>query len=296
LGVKGGRSIHEMRGSLDDTFLNGDTANGLKFGIMSILASPRVALPVSNVKGFREINRDYDISKASIRTIVDHSANLYWEKDNYIRIKNRPYLSLFVARNRLPSQSDDLTKIEAFEYLKEYSNSRYGINPYVVAATQSPELAPQFIKNGADAISSYALLPDFGESALPIQDYKTLLDKRSKDWDVLGASVAGSAYVPPVVVGWDASPRGINDVALSEVKGIYPFTPIVQGADSDQFNRMLNMQYDYLSRNVPEDERYVPITAWNEVTEGAALLPRVNRNGEIDRSLLDVIKNFKSAL
>ncbi len=292
LGIKNGKRYHEMGGVLDNTWLRSQSSRALRFGTMAILASPRIALPVSNVDGYREASRDYDISRATIRAIVDHAAGTYWEKENHMTVKNRPYISMFIALNRLPAYDDDLTVYETFEYLKEYSVKSYGIDPYLLAVAQGADQAVPAAAHGADAVSSYALLPDFSKNAAPVQGHSLLLEQRIEDWHAI-SNVLNVPYVPPAVVGWDASPRGVNGVSLNEVAGIYPFTPIVEGSTSSLFDKMLAAQDSFTQKHVPADERYIPINAWNEITEGSALLPRISEDGTMDTNFLDIIKMYK---
>lgn len=142
-------------------------------------------------------------------------------------------------------------------------------------------------------MSGYALLPDFDRSAPHVQDYHTLLESRISDWPRT-ASELSKPYVPPAVVGWDASPRGANGHTLEEVAGIYPFTPIVEGSSSELFSKMLEEQHAFIQKNVPQDEQYIPITAWNEIAEGTSLLPKVCKDETLDNSFLEAVKKFKS--
>jgi len=142
-------------------------------------------------------------------------------------------------------------------------------------------------------MTGYAFLPDFGKPPY-VQDHSQLMEKRAAEWADIQAAIGSSPYVPPVVTGWDASPRGANGVKLDDVEGMYPFTPVVEGSSPELLSEMIDRQRTFVMQNVPEGERYTPITAWNEVTEGASLLPRVvDSQGGMDMSYLDVIRCSK---
>ena len=295
LGQKNGKVVHEMGGVVDDAFLGSGASQVIKFAIMSVLGSPRVALPVPKTKGFEESGRYYDPTKGTARTIIDKCAQDYWNRDNYIRIgdKQQPYLSVFTSDMRTAGAAEEgaLTLPDSIEYMKEYSSQEYGIEPYIVGVCLKAQHAIPLFERGADAMTGYAFLPNFGAAADPVQQYDSLLQQRMDDW-VRIATQLDKPYVPPVVVGWDASPRGISGSRIEDVSGVYPFTPIVEGSTSDLFDKMLRAQHDFVQARVPESERYTPITAWNEITEGAALLPKVNQDGTLDSGYLDMLREF----
>jgi hypothetical protein len=291
LGQKQGKKVYEMGSVLDDAFLGTSASNGMEFALMSVLGSPRVVLPVPKTKGFEEKGRYYDPTKGTVEEIIDHSARNYWDRDNYIRIGDRPYLSVFTSDMRTANgeDSDALSLPDTIEYMKEYSVRAYGIEPYIAGVCLKAKHAKPLFERGADAMTGYAFLPNFGADSEPVQDYASLLRERMADWDAITQQI-DKPYVPPVVVGWDASPRGINGSRIEDVSGTYPFTPIVEGSNSERFSDMLRAQRAFVASNVPEEERYTPITAWNEVTEGAALLPKVDENGALDKSYLDAVR------
>ena len=179
----------------------------------------------------------------------------------------------------------------AEKYMKEYADKTYGINPYLVAVSQGADQAEPLIKKGADAVTSYALLPDFSAKATPIQDYAMMVDRSEGEWQNMHTRL-DVPYVPTVVVGWDATARTSNDIAFENGVGMYPFTPIIHGGTRALFGEMLRRQYAYLKANVPVSEQYIPVNAWNEITEGSSLLPRIRSDGTVDSGLLEEIKAF----
>lgn len=290
MGAKRGKPTNEMGHIIDDSFLGDRVSNGLHFGVMSIFAGPRAVLPLPTVQ-YRERKRVYDISRQSVEIIVDKAAQEYWTHDEYIQINNRPYHSVFVPLHRTKSRRDDLHIYETLEYMKEYADKTYGISPYLVAVSQGADQAEPLVRRGADAVTSYALLPDFSANATPLQDYATMVNRSTDEWQTMRTRL-NVPYVPPAVAGWDATARTSNDIAFEEGVGTYPFTPIVQGATRTLFGDMLRRQYAYLEANVPASERYIPINAWNEITEGSSLLPRIMSDGTVDSGFLEELKDF----
>ena len=118
--------------------------------------------------------------------------------------------------------------------------------------------------------------------------------KRVEEWDTIQEQI-DKPYIPPVVVGWDASPRGSIPEGrhFRDVQGMYPFTPIVTDSNAIDFGDMLCQQKRFIMNNTPQEERYTPITAWNEITEGAALLPKILPDGSVDDSYLAKIRELR---
>jgi hypothetical protein len=291
IGQKNGNDTQEMD-VLDEPFVRELALHGLEFATMTVLASPRAVLPVPrSATGFMEADRNYDPTRGTVRAIIDTCARRYWPQDNHIRLLGRPYISVFTSDIRAATAQDKgaLTLPDTIEYMKEYSNQEYGEDPYVVGVCLKADHAKPLFERGADAMTGYAFLSDFRDGT-PIQQYDDLLRRRITDWHTIASEIA-KPYVPPAVVGWDASPRGVNGVDLSDVSGVYPFTPIVEGSSSELFRKMLVEQRDFVGTHVPEGEGYTIITAWNEVTEGGALLPKVKPDGSVDDSYLAAMRS-----
>lgn len=296
IGQKANKPIHEMKAVLDTAFLGQEASRKLSFATMAILGSPRVVLPVPAEKGYEEMDRYYDFSKGTVEEIIDHNVRTYWSQENYFRIKGRPYLSIF-SHDRRQGREGERSVPEMVEYMKEYSLRRYSIEPYIAGVCLRADAAVPLLAHGADAMTGYAFLCDFENmESEPVQDYSDLLDQRVDDWETIQKDIGDKPYVPPVVVGWDASPRGAHNVRLDDVRGMYPFCPIVENGSPELFEKMLNLQADFVQKHVPEDERYQIITAWNEITEGAALLPRIAANGEVDDSYLAVLRKYRTRM
>ena len=180
-------------------------------------------------------------------------------------------------------------------YMKEYSWRKYRIEPYLATVCLRATYALDHLAAGADSMTGYGFLPDFTESMRrPIQNYREQVIKRVEEWDTIQEQI-DKPYIPPVVVGWDASPRGSIPEGrhFRDVQGMYPFTPIVTDSNAIDFGDMLCQQKRFIMNNTPQEERYTPITAWNEITEGAALLPKILPDGSVDDSYLAKIRELR---
>lgn len=295
VGVKNGIPTREKDKVLDKGFLAcslGRTA----YACMMIFGSPRSVLPVPPY--FEEADRYYDQTRRTPEVMIDYLAQQHWNHPNYIKILDRPYVSVFTSDMKSSSTNsrEKMSYADMIGYMKEYSWKKYKIEPYLATVCLRASHAESHLAAGADAMTGYGFLPDFSESAKrPLQNYRDQIGKRVVEWYSMQEQL-DKPYVPPVVVGWDASPRGkvFNDAGLDQVRGSYPFTPIVTNSNSEDFGIMLCQQKEYLMHNIDPAERYTPITAWNEITEGAALLPKVLPDGTVDDSYLQKVKELRS--
>ena len=160
------------------------------------------------------------------------------------------------------NNNKDMSHADMINYMKEYSWRQYRIEPYLATVCLRVTRALDYLAAGADSMTGYGFLPDFTESMRrPIQNYREQVIKRIEEWDIIQEQI-DKPYIPPVVVGWDVSPRGSipEGKHFRNIQGMYPFTPI---------------------------------TAWNEITESAALLPKILPDGSVDNSYLAKIRELR---
>ncbi len=142
-----------------------------------------------------------------------------------------------------------------------------------------------------DAVTGYAMLPNFVNGI--VETYQNALSPIQQYWESLLEKFP-KTVIPPAVVGWDASPRGNKKTGETEaVPNRYPFRPILTCNTANLFGEMLRQVQQFIEKKVPEPERLLIITAWNEITESAALLPKVLSNGDVDFSYLKKVKELK---
>lgn len=160
------------------------------------------------------------------------------------------------------NNNKDMSHADVINYMKEYSWRKYRIEPYLATVCLRVTYALDHLAAGADSMTGYGFLPDFTESMWrPIRNYREQVIKRIEEWDAIQEQI-DKPYIPPVVVRWDVSTRESipEGKHFRDIQGMYPFTPI---------------------------------TAWNEITEGAALLPKILPDGSIDNSYLAKIRELR---
>lgn len=278
---------------------------GFKYARMETMQGPRALLPVPYKaegilgQGFagslHEPGREYDVTPEAARHIVDCNV-IDWQGPAYLKVQGlRPYLSILTP-SFIGVESKDKQRMlgEFVRELYSYANERFGILPYLTGVLRHSDDVESWAESGVDAITTYSHLPEFsgGDS---LQDYTSLMMRREQEWyryqEFLNNNYGSVDFVPSVSVGWDASPRGEPGYTLEEVQGRHPYTPIVTNGSPSLFKQFLARAIDYTEAQV-SDGRLVTIFAWNEVTEGAALLPRLLKNGGVDLSYLKSVSEL----
>ncbi len=294
MGCVGTKFIKELALPLDNAFLSLEEKT-FEFATMLCLGRPRVALPAPKIRGFEEVGRFYDISRETVESVVDYSFRNYWTKGNYLKINNKPYVS-FINQGFGTKAEERQSSLDFFvSQLRSYALKKYNTELYLVGVFYTIETAKELEKAGVDAITGYGFLANIFGERKDIQNYNELVEERITDWSTIKSAVK-LPLVPPAVIGWDTSPRGEPNCKLSEVSGIYPYTPIVVGATPKKFEYMLKKSIDFVVKNVPPNEKYVVVSAWNEICECCCLLPQIDNHGKVDNSYLNILKNVKRKL
>jgi hypothetical protein len=257
----------------------------MSYALMAVLDGPRQRLPFSSTDGWPEAGRAYDLSAATAGEIAGALAP-HASRPNYVRHDGRPCLWVMGSGR----QVSDPAFPGFIDTLRAECERRSGTMTYVLGVVRNTGDALVAATRGFDALTGYAYLPDFSPQAEPIQDYLERLAAVMYDWDEI-AAVAAVPWVPPAVVGWDASPRGRPGVDWPHVARTraYPYAPVIHGGTAVAFAEMLRRCAAFVEQS--RGPGLLPITAWNEVGEGCALLPRV-RGGVVDDSYLNAVRVF----
>lgn len=314
-GYKNGEPCNELTAPLDNllqlaktipnmpgVFWGGKDLPEFKYARMETLESPRVVLPMPPAAPgfggmFAEPIRQYDITPESARYIIDRNIP-HWKTKAYLRVNDRPYLSILMPNFGDIPEHIRQERMELFmNELRAHARMQYGQNPYIVGVIRGGRDAERWLELQVDAITHYAYLPDHSPGAPPTQEYSQLMEDRKRSWEELHQLTKrhGTPYIPAPSVGWDASPRGERGHTWEEVAGKLPYSPIVVGNTPERVGAMLGAAIASTLEHVPEDQRLIPIFAWNEIGEGGVLLPRLRPDGTVDRSYLEVVKRTIAA-
>ena len=273
VGTRNGLVVREMSKPVD-AFL--ENPGSLKLAQMFVLESPRVRLPfASNLEP--EPGRPYDLCRATALEIRKE-ALLRWQHPFYLTLGGRPVV-LIMANS---AQIKEPAMVDVLEVIR----GDRAPHPFVILILRRLEDLDPVQALKPDGVTGYAYLPDFGSHAEPIQDYDARVAAVGREWEMIQDRLH-VPFLPPAVCGWDASPRGRRDLdwTTASAQRVYPFVPVVQGACPDAFATMLDRAAEFTewsTRNHWDDEGILLVTAWNEIGEGCALLPRVLPGNQLD--------------
>jgi hypothetical protein len=270
----------------------------LKFALMTCFGLPRVNLPVQKgTQSSRFGEEKFDISPATMHQMVDYAA-AHWNNPRYLFLDGRPFLIIYgLNTNNIATIAKSNPGI--VEDLRRYCERKYGVNPFLAANTITPEGAVKLRDLGFDYITTYSSLPTFNgvkhgdletASFSSLQTYREQFGVRKNEWQQI-KNLAGLTFSPNASVGWDASGRGQPGLDLAEVEGDFPWTPIITDSTPENFRYGLEEVWQFI-QYIPPEKRILLVLAWNEIGDGASLLPRVRSDKSLDFSYLETLQKF----
>ena len=285
VGAVGESVVHELSRRPIRNFVS--AMGGIEYALMAVLERPRVSLPFAGADAAPAGGRSYALNAATARGIVEEAAE-HWSRGNYLRYRGRPCLWLFPNPDQVAD--DGLARFVA--QLRDHSRLATREEPYLVGVLRRRQQAIQLSQAGVDALTGYAFLPAFGGKADAIQSYADRLGVVENEWHAISRSV-DVPWLPPAVVGWDASPRGCPWATWPRIlrDRTYPYVPIIYDATPESFGLMLDRCARFLGEHAAPP--FLTVTAWNEIGEGCALLPRVHADGRVDDAYLAELRSFR---
>lgn len=255
--------------ALDHGFLGSPEGRDAPFAVMWANRMPRRVLPVRR-EDLPVIDPERLVSSdiADFAAFVTHLAERYFARPNYLRIDDRPYLSIFDSTFFVRELGFDAAR-EAIVGARRVVRALGFPDLHLAAIEPAPDLLGNMRDIGFDSITNYVLLP-YWKGPFE-QDYRETSLRRSQEWAKL-ASASGLPYHPSVSPGWDATPRGADFGARRPDK--YPWWPVVTGEHPELFADALGRALDFSDSSArPTDARLVFIASLNEWSEGHYLEP-----------------------
>jgi hypothetical protein len=203
---------------------------------------------------------------------IAHCIATHFNQPNYWRVDGGLYFSIFDAETfvrQLGGADKARTVVDAARRQVEAA----GLGKLHLAAfTGSPAAAATLRDAGFDSLTAYnvtasgkARLPD-----RPLDEYADLVARHESFWKEMDSGVL--PFAPIVTVGWDTTPRWAKDCPWPPANLGYPYSPVVVHNTPERFGDLCRK-----ARRHVESARLRPpmilINAWNEWTEGSALLP-----------------------
>ncbi|WP_165969906.1 glycosyltransferase WbsX family protein [Nonomuraea terrae] len=261
---------------LESAFMPNVTADDMKFAVMwanhhwSNIHPWKSATPATYLESG-------SVDAQQFVAATDYLLERYFSHPAYLRLDDRPYLSIY----DLPTLLEGLGGVDraraALDDLRERAARAGFPEIHLNAIAREQQVLPQdgvaidgatlVSRLGFDSVTSYVWVHHHAMPTL-LTPYADILAEAEKGWGTFAAKY-DQPYFPNVTVGWDPSPRTVQSDRYNPRLG-YPHTNIISDATPEQFGRALEKIRAFAEKT---QAPLVTINAWNEWTEGSYLEP-----------------------
>jgi glycosyl transferase family WbsX len=276
--------VRFLQRPLEEGFLGATNQNRLKFALMWANHDWRNYFPVPK----DQPPALWFPSRASPRDfarLMDYCRHNYFSHTNYWRVNGGLYFGIFDAESFMTKLGGATATRRVFDQARAQMRSAGLGELHFGAFHGAPDGVAAFREAGFDSVTTYnvtasgrASLPDH-----PLDNYRDLVDHHIRFWESMDTGLL--PYLPVVTLGWDPSPRWAKDAPFPPTRSDYPYGTLVISNTPTEFGRLCR-----LARERVEQSRIRPpailVNAWNEWTEGSALLP----NTESGTAYLEALK------
>ena len=239
--------------------------------------------------------KDGAISRPAFEQMVEHIIEGYFRQPNYLTVDGKPWFSLYEIGNFIAGMGGVDEARDAVEWFRKRVIDAgfpglhldavvwgFGVLPTAITVDDPATLLTTL---GFDNATSYVWIhhADLDAFDFPQGDVGQLRDAAFADYDRLARTLP-VPFHPNVTVGWDSTPRIAQDVPF--VRGRYPFVPVFDQTPAE-FEVALRRASKFIDEH-PTEHPIITINAWNEWTEGSALLPDVTHQLGFLEALRDV--------
>ncbi len=263
------RGKRVFQDALDLGYLGSSIGQQFPFALMWANRMPRRVLPVRRTDApVIEEHRRVPADVADFVELIRYVARRYFVRDNYVRVENKCYFSIFDTTFFLRELGPEAAA-QAVSSAREMLEAE-GLPPLHLAAIDpQPEVIGDLVRVGFDSVTHYVLLPEWKGEFL--QDYANCVARRVQQWPSFAAQ-SGLVYHPSVAPGWDASPRGADFGSARPDK--YPWSPVVVGEHPDEFRAAVRRACSFgRTHSLGDENNLVFVASLNEWSEGHYLEP-----------------------
>jgi hypothetical protein len=238
--------------------------------------------------------KDGAIDRPAFEQMVEHIIAAYFRQPHYLTIDGKPWFSVYEIGNFIAGMGGVDEARDALDWFRRRVVEAgfpglhldavvwgFGVLPTAITVDDPAALLTRL---GFDNATSYVWIhhADLGAFSFPEGDAAQLQDAAFADYEHLARALP-VPFHPNVTVGWDSTPRISHDVPF--VPGRYPFLPVFDQTPAE-FERALRRAASFVDEH-PSEHPIITINAWNEWTEGSALLPDVTHR----LGFLEALKN-----
>jgi hypothetical protein len=212
-------------------------------------------------------------SAADFDRVMQHCIEHHFNQPNYWRVDGGAYFSFFAPEDFVRQLGGPEATRAVFDAARAKVRAAGLGELHFAAFTGVPQSIPDLEKAGFDSMTSYnvtTMSSGYQLPAQPFEAYDHLVERHEGYWDAMDTGVL--PYAPVATLGWDVTPRWEVDVPWPAELNHYPYTPIVADNTPEKFGGLVRRALRQIETSkLPAPALFV--NAWNEWTEGSALLP-----------------------
>ncbi|MET4703325.1 glycoside hydrolase family 99-like domain-containing protein [Frigoribacterium sp. UYMn621] len=267
-----------LQGALDRGYLKADNRVRTSFALMWANHDWVDIFPAHH-RDHPKIKRGA-IARDVFDEMVDHVVATYFSQPEYLKVDGRPFFSIYEIGSLIEGLGGLSATVDALASFRAKTIAAghpglyldatvwgFGILPGAIAASRPDELIRSL---GFASASSYVWIhhSDLTDQTFPVGDWDAVADDALEAYETYARDL-GVPFIPNVTVGWDSSPRTAQELPFTADQ--YPWYPVFDATPA-QFERGLERVAAFsVSQHQPHP--MITLNAWNEWTEGSALLP-----------------------
>lgn len=284
-----------LEGALERGLLAAPNVNDISYALMWANHNLVDIFPSDDPRAAPRLLKSGSIDRAAFERMGRHLLSVHFPRENYLKVDGSPWLSVYELASLVQGLGGIEAAADALEWLRREAVKAgfpgihldavvwgFGVLPEAVEITDPGEVIERL---GFASATSYVWVhhADLTGYDFPCGDAARLSDDAFAEYERYARALP-VPFHPNVTVGWDSSPRTRQDVAFTQ--GGYPWGPVFD-LTPDEFESGLRRARDFSQRH-PRPFPVVTINAWNEWTEGSALLPDADRGDAYLRAIARV--------
>lgn len=211
-------------------------------------------------------------SPEDFERVMNDCIRLHFRQRNYWRVGGGCYFSFFQPELFIKEMGGPEKAHEVLDRARRQVNEAGLGSVHFAAFAWMPDNLAQLQAAGFDSLTSYNMCWS-GKAGLPKQpfdEYGDVVQAHPGFWASMDTGKL--PYMPVVTVGWNTTARWAYDTPFPPDSKEYPYSPVVVNNTPEKFGELCRMaRKQFESGKLPAPA--VLINAWNEWTEGSAILP-----------------------
>jgi len=206
--------------------------------------------------------------------LMDYCSTNYFCRSNYWRINGGLYFGVFEADEFVQQLGGPAAARQVLEGARQKLRAAGLGTLHMAAFLAAPDTIRSLHQAGFDSITTYNVTAS-GKASLPgqpLDKYSDLVDRHPTFWKSMDTGEL--PYLPILTIGWDPSPRWAKDAPFPPIRSDYPYGTLVVSNAPAEFGRLCRLARQHVNQARIRPPAIV-VNAWNEWTEGSALLPSV---------------------